>query len=74
MATKLRALLPYGHYTMFSQSLAAQLARMLLLLTLTLLAVHNYKPLLELLAQQAVDMGCHQQNGDQDPATPSHHH
>ncbi len=59
---------------MFSQSLIAQLSRMLLLLTLTLVAVHHFEPLLELLAQQAVDMGCHQQNGAQDSATPPHHH
>ena len=57
---------------MFSQSLVAQLSRMLLLLTLTLVAVHHFEPLLELLAQQAVDMGCHQQNGTQDPSTHSH--
>ncbi|KII76540.1 hypothetical protein [Vibrio renipiscarius] len=59
---------------MFSQSLTAQLTRMVLLLVLTLVVVHHSEPLLELLAQQAVDMGCHQQNGAAAPDAHAHHH
>ncbi|WP_406734234.1 hypothetical protein RJD39_19865 [Vibrio scophthalmi] len=59
---------------MFSQSLKAQLTRMVLLLGLTLVAVHHSEPLLELLAQQAVDMGCHQQSGVSESDAHSHHH
>ncbi|EGU46289.1 hypothetical protein VII00023_11891 [Vibrio ichthyoenteri ATCC 700023] len=59
---------------MFSQSLTAQLTRMVLLLGLTLVAVHHNEPLLKLLAAQAVDMGCHQQNGTQESAAHQHHH
>ncbi|MCG9581318.1 hypothetical protein L1D13_20295 [Vibrio tubiashii] len=55
---------------MFSQSLFAQLVRMILLLALSLVAVHNSPKLLELLAQQAINSGCHQTTGD----GHSHHH
>ncbi|WP_167515616.1 hypothetical protein [Vibrio taketomensis] len=58
---------------MFSQSLAAQLTRMALLLGITLVAVHHCEPLLELLAQQAVDMGCHQSSSE-GHSSHSHHH
>ncbi|MCW8327218.1 hypothetical protein MD588_00190 [Photobacterium sp. SDRW27] len=47
---------------MFSQSLFAQLARMGLLLIITLFGVHHCQPLLDSLAQQAMNGGCHQQN------------
>ncbi|MGF1681287.1 hypothetical protein L4D09_11650 [Photobacterium makurazakiensis] len=47
---------------MFSQSLLAQLLRMGLLLAITLVAVHNCQPLLDVLAEQAMSGGCHQQN------------
>ncbi|WP_174238928.1 hypothetical protein [Vibrio taketomensis] len=57
---------------MFSQSLAAQLTRMALLLGITLVAVHHCEPLLELLAQQAVDMGCHQSSSE-GHSSHSHH-
>ncbi len=57
---------------MFSQSLFAQLLRMTLLLVLTLVAVHHSPRLLEILAQQAVDAGCHQTTGSSD--SHSHHH
>ncbi|MGF1909299.1 hypothetical protein L4C38_07655 [Vibrio kasasachensis] len=59
---------------MFSQSLTAQLTRMVLLLGVTLVAVHNCEPLLDLLAQQAVDMGCHQQSGAEGSSSHPHHH
>lgn len=47
---------------MFSQSLFAQLMRMLVLLIITLYIVHHYQPLLDSLAEHAVNAGCHQQN------------
>lgn len=59
---------------MFSQSLFAQLVRMTLLLTLSLVAVHNSPALLELLAQQAINSGCHQTTGDQQDHSHHHHH
>ncbi len=57
---------------MFSQSLFAQLMRMGLLLVLTLVAVHHSPTLLDVLAQQAINSGCHQQTGDSQDH--SHHH
>ncbi|WP_260260738.1 hypothetical protein [Vibrio intestinalis] len=59
---------------MFSQSLTAQLIRMLLALSVTLYVVHNWEPVLNLLAQHAVDMGCHQQSGTEGHEHHSHHH
>ncbi len=59
---------------MFSQSISAQLVRMTLLLLLTLFAVHNSPTLLNLLAQQAVNSGCHQQTGQDDRSHSHHHH
>ncbi|PMH40867.1 hypothetical protein BCU68_15975 [Vibrio sp. 10N.286.49.B3] len=56
---------------MFSQSLFAQLLRMGVLLTLTLVAVHHYQPLLDLFAQEAVNSGCHQSFEFNDE--PTHH-
>ncbi len=56
---------------MHSQSLFAQLMRMGLLLGLSLLAVHHSPTLLELLAQQAIDSGCHQTGHHSDH---THHH
>ncbi|ELR67628.1 hypothetical protein C942_01558 [Photobacterium marinum] len=47
---------------MFSQSLIAQLARMTLLLIITLFGVHHCQPLLDSLAHQAMNGGCHQHN------------
>ncbi|MDA0106894.1 hypothetical protein OH456_01980 [Vibrio sp. La 4.2.2] len=58
---------------MFSQSIFAQLVRMLLLLVITLTAVHHSPVLLALIAKQAVHTGCHQQNPT-DPMDHSHHH
>lgn len=49
---------------MFSQSLFAQLSRMVLLLIITLIGVHHCQPLLDALAQHAVHAGCHQSNSD----------
>ncbi|WP_281647293.1 hypothetical protein [Parendozoicomonas sp. Alg238-R29] len=46
---------------MSSQSLLAQLLRMLLLLSLTLVAVHNSPVFLDSLTRSAVNAGCHQQ-------------
>ncbi|GAL17658.1 hypothetical protein JCM19235_6211 [Vibrio maritimus] len=57
---------------MFSQSIFAQLMRMSLLLAVALLAVHHSPKLLDLLAQQAINSGCHQQNPS-DPMDHSHH-
>ncbi|MDD9196988.1 hypothetical protein PVK62_14265 [Aliivibrio sp. S3MY1] len=59
---------------MFSQSIFAQLVRMSVLLVLSLIAVHNSPTLLNLLAQQAVNSGCHQQTGQDDNHHHSHHH
>ncbi|WP_237486620.1 hypothetical protein [Vibrio hippocampi] len=56
---------------MFSQSLSAQLMRMVLLLALSLVVVHHSPKLLNLLAQQAVDAGCHQTSSLD---TMHHHH
>ncbi|MGF1773355.1 hypothetical protein ACP3V5_08035 [Vibrio maritimus] len=58
---------------MFSQSIFAQLIRMLLLLAVALMAVHHSPTLLDLLAKQAINSGCHQQNPS-DPMDHSHHH
>ncbi|WP_095210045.1 hypothetical protein [Endozoicomonas ascidiicola] len=52
---------------MYSQSLRAQLGRMTLLLGVTLMIVHSTPGLIELLAGQAVDAGCHQ-SVDMSPA------
>ncbi len=58
---------------MFSQSIFAQLLRMTVLLVITLVAVHHYQPLLNLLAEQAVNSGCHQQTKHKSHLH-SHHH
>jgi hypothetical protein len=47
---------------MFSQSLFAQLLRMLLLLAVTLYAVHHSQPIIDALAKHATSGGCHQQS------------
>ncbi|MCW8333987.1 hypothetical protein J4N42_15065 [Vibrio sp. SCSIO 43135] len=56
---------------MFSQSLFAQIMRMTVLLALSLVIVHHSPALLRVLAEQAVNSGCHQTSGDMDH---SHHH
>ncbi|WP_305813689.1 hypothetical protein [Photobacterium leiognathi] len=58
---------------MFSQSTPAQLGRMLVLLIITLVAVHHCQPLLDALAKHATSGGCHQQN-TMDGEQPMHHH
>ena len=50
---------------MFSQSITAQLLRMLLVLIVTLVAVHRCQPLLDALAENATNAGCHQLNSMQ---------
>ncbi len=57
---------------MFSQSLPAQLFRMLILLALTLVAVHHSESLMALFAGQAMNSGCHQQ-GNQVEEHHLHH-
>ncbi|MBV7317476.1 hypothetical protein [Shewanella sp. NIFS-20-20] len=52
---------------MFSQSISAQLLRLLLALIVTLVAVQHCQPLLDALAQHATSGGCHQQS----PRQPS---
>lgn len=59
---------------MFSQSLFAQLARMTLLLVLSLVVVHHSPALLDLLAQQAIDSGCHQTTSGEHDHSHHHHH
>ncbi|MCK6264314.1 hypothetical protein KP803_13620 [Vibrio sp. ZSDE26] len=54
-----------------SQSIVAQLTRMMLLLGLSLVVVHNSPTLITLLAEQAVNSGCHQHMGEMDH---SQHH
>ncbi|WP_338621779.1 hypothetical protein [Agarivorans sp. OAG1] len=58
---------------MFSQSILAQMLRILQLLSLTLLVVHHSPGLLKLLAEQAMNSGCHQINDDASQHH-SHHH
>ncbi|PKF50785.1 hypothetical protein AT251_08960 [Enterovibrio nigricans] len=66
---------------MFSQSLAAQLARWLLVLIFTLFFVHHCAPLRSALSDYAVDGGCHQRHSTQPsghmdantPSVPQHH-
>ncbi|MEH6454105.1 MAG: hypothetical protein V7782_13815 [Psychromonas sp.] len=59
---------------MFSQSLFAQLMRMLVLLVITLYGVHQSQPLIDSLAKHAVNAGCHQQNSiPQDHQHMDHH-
>ncbi|WP_067518636.1 hypothetical protein [Endozoicomonas ascidiicola] len=63
---------------MNSQSLRAQLGRMTLVLTITLFFVHSTPGLIDLLAGQAVDAGCHQsarhQSTDMSASPQSHLH
>jgi len=53
---------------MFSQSIFAQLTRMVMLLIVTLYGVHQWQPFLDTIAANAMNAGCHQQN------TISHQH
>ncbi|WP_411990944.1 hypothetical protein [Agarivorans sp. DSG3-1] len=57
---------------MFSQSTLAQVLRILTLLSLSLLLVHHSPSLLKLLAEQAMNSGCHQMNDE--GIHSSHHH
>ncbi|MDG3086434.1 hypothetical protein P7F88_10050 [Vibrio hannami] len=59
---------------MFSQSLPAQLLRMLVLLIVTLIAVHHSEPLLNLLAEQGMGSGCHQNSSKSENHHAHHHH
>ncbi|MBM7035435.1 hypothetical protein JQC93_03365 [Vibrio sp. 188UL20-2] len=43
-----------------SQAMSAQVARWLVVLSVTLFSVHHCQPLLDLLAEQAMAAGCHQ--------------
>ncbi|RBW64541.1 hypothetical protein FCV43_10620 [Vibrio genomosp. F6] len=43
-----------------SQALFAQLARMVMVLAIILVAVHQCQPLMDVLVDQAVNAGCHQ--------------
>ena len=45
---------------MYSQSLFAQLVRMIIALALMLFLVHHYQPLLKAFSANATDIGCHQ--------------
>ncbi|MGB1322661.1 MAG: hypothetical protein ACPG5L_17150 [Vibrio gallaecicus] len=47
---------------------------MIILLIISLVIVHHSKPLIELLAQHAVNSGCHQQSGEHNMADHQHHH
>ncbi|AYO06508.1 hypothetical protein DMJ37_14310 [Vibrio parahaemolyticus] len=60
--------------TLFSQSIFAQVLRMSIMLGLSLIIVHNSPKLLEILAEQAINSGCHQTTGDNEHHDHSHHH
>lgn len=59
---------------LFSQSIFAQVLRMSIMLGLSLIIVHNSPKLLEILAEQAINSGCHQTTGDNEHHEHSHHH
>lgn len=61
---------------LFSQSIFAQVLRMSVMLGLSLVIVHHSPRLLEILAEQAINSGCHQTTGDGDGEhhDHSHHH
>ncbi|MGY6402229.1 hypothetical protein [Vibrio parahaemolyticus] len=47
---------------------------MSIMLGLSLIIVHNSPKLLEILAEQAINSGCHQTTGDNEHYDHSHHH
>ncbi|AXY03270.1 hypothetical protein D1115_20520 [Vibrio alfacsensis] len=59
---------------LFSQSIFAQVLRMSVMLILSLVIVHHSPSLLEMLAEQAMNSGCHQTTGDGEQQDHSHHH
>lgn len=59
---------------LFSQSIFAQVFRMSIMLGLSLIIVHNSPKLLEILAEQAINSGCHQTTGDNEHHDHSQHH
>ncbi|AHJ01535.1 hypothetical protein VPUCM_20414 [Vibrio parahaemolyticus UCM-V493] len=59
---------------LFSQSIFAQVLIMSIILGLSLIIVHNSPKLLEILAEQAINSGCHQTTGDNEHHDHSHHH
>ncbi len=59
---------------LFSQSIFAQVLRMSIMLVLSLIIVHNSPKLLEILAEQAINSGCHLTTGDNEHHDHSHHH
>ncbi len=59
---------------LFSQSIFAQVLRMSIMLGLSLIIVHNSPKLLEMLAEQAINSGCHQTTGDNEHHDHSQHH
>ena len=59
---------------LFSQSIFAQVLRMSVMLGLSLIIVHHSPKLLEILAQQAINSGCHQTTGGSEHHDHSHHH
>ncbi|EGR2701624.1 hypothetical protein DUG78_04765 [Vibrio parahaemolyticus] len=59
---------------LFSQSIFAQVLRMSIMLGISLIIVHNSPKLLEILAEQAINSGCHQTTGDNEHHDHSLHH
>lgn len=59
---------------LFSQSIFAQVLRMSVMLGLSLIIIHHSPKLLEILAQQAINSGCHQTTVDSEHHDHSHHH
>ena len=57
---------------MLSHSLFAELTRMILLLVVTLMAVHQFPTLRDFIAANAVDAGCHQGHGAHDHSAQMH--
>ncbi|EIY8173764.1 hypothetical protein [Vibrio parahaemolyticus] len=47
---------------------------MSIMLGLSLIIVHNSPKLLEILAEQTINSGCHQTTGDNEHHDHSHHH
>lgn len=56
---------------MYSQSLPAQLLRFFSVLVLSLVLLHQFEEVIQLMAKHAIDFGCHQTS---DMDNSAHHH
>lgn len=59
---------------MYSQSTFAQLTRMTFVLIISLCIIHQSDDLIQLMAQSAIDLGCHQMTDHSDHEMPAHSH